>query len=47
MINMIFAAGTRAAKQAIVDHVTVERVGHPGGVKVKSEYSDVLSSFDI
>ena len=44
---MIFAAGTRAAKQAIVDHVTVERVEHPGNVKVKREYADVVSAFDI
>ena len=44
---MIFAAGTRAAKQAIVEHVTVERVKHPGNVKVKRDYIDVVSAFDI
>ena len=44
---MIFAAGTRAAEMAIVDHVTVERVEHPGNVKVKREYVDVVSAFDI
>lgn len=44
---MIFAAGTCAAKQAIVDHVTVGRVEHPGNIKVKREYVDVVSAFDI
>ena len=44
---MIFAAGTRAAKQVIVDHVTVERVEHPGNVKVKRDYANVVSAFDI
>ena len=44
---MIFAAGTRAAETAIIEHVTVERVEHPGRVKVKREYADVVSAFDI
>ena len=44
---MIFAAGTRAAEMAIIEHVTVDRVKHPGKVKVKREYADVVSAFDI
>lgn len=47
VINLIFAAGTRGAEQAIVEHVTVGRVKHPASVKVKREYVDVVSAFDI
>lgn len=44
---MILLAGTCEAERAIVEHVTVDRVEHPGRTKVKREYADVVSAFDI